>query len=127
MRVSCTGLGSSELLATLVAGAGVWCANCGWWEGNLRVFGDNSRWSSPAPRSFFANCWGDSLVADGSSSMYVMSDRGRGGQGPVWLRELRKLCKLCKLCIERRSSRSSRVDLKALITRSCKHREAGYS
>lgn len=54
-----------------------------------------------------------------------MSDRGRGGQGPVWLRELRKLCKLCKLCTERRSSRSSRVDLKALITRSCKHREAG--
>lgn len=54
-----------------------------------------------------------------------MSDKGRGGQGPVWLRELRKLCKLCKLCMERRSSRSSKVDLKALITLSCKHREAG--
>lgn len=52
--------------------------------------------------------------------MYVKSESGRG---PVWLRELRILCKLCKLWIERRSSRSSRVDLNALITRSCKNRE----
>lgn len=56
----------------------------------------------------------------GSSSMYVKSESGRG---PVWLRELRILCKLCKLWTERRSSRSSRVDLNALITRSCKNRE----
>lgn len=56
----------------------------------------------------------------GSSSMYVKSDSGRG---PVWLRELRILCKLCKLWTERRSSKSSRVDLNALITRSCKNRE----
>lgn len=48
--------------------------------------------------------------------MYVKSERGRG---PVWLRELRILCKLCKLWTERRSSRSSRVDLNARITRSC--------
>lgn len=41
----------------------------------------------------------------------------------MWLRELRILCKLCKLWTERRSSRSSRVDLNALITRSCKNRE----
>lgn len=52
--------------------------------------------------------------------MYVKSESGRG---PVWLRELRILCKLCKLWTERRSSRSSRVDLNALITRSCKNRE----
>lgn len=50
----------------------------------------------------------------------MKSDSGRG---PVWLRELRILCKLCKLWTERRSSKSSRVDLKALITRSCKNRE----
>lgn len=56
----------------------------------------------------------------GSSSMYVKSESGRG---PVWLRELRILCKLCKLWTERRSSKSSRVDLNALITRSCKNRE----
>ena len=55
-----------------------------------------------------------------SSSIYVKSDNGRG---PVWLRELRILCKLCKLWTERRSSKSSRVDLNALITRSCKNRE----
>lgn len=58
-------------------------------------------------------CW---AFAFGSSSMYVKSERGRG---PVWLRELRILCKLCKLWTERRSSRSSRVDLNARITRSC--------
>lgn len=61
-----------------------------------------------------------SAVFVGSSSMYVKSDSGRG---PVWLRELRILCKLCKLWTERRSSKSSRVDLNALITRSCKNRE----
>lgn len=60
----------------------------------------------------------------GSSSMYVKSESGRG---PVWLRELRILCKLCKLWTERRSSRSSRVDLNALITRSCKNREGRLS
>lgn len=47
-----------------------------------------------------------------SSSMYVMlSDRGRP----------RVLVLVRKLCMERRSSRSSSVDLKARITRSCKH------
>lgn len=60
---------------------------------------------------------------DVSSSMYVKSDSGRG---PVWLRELRMLCKLCKLWTERRSSKSSRVDLNARITRSCKNRERAF-
>jgi len=47
-----------------------------------------------------------------SSSMYVMlSDRGRP----------RELVVVRKLCMERRSSRSSSVDLKARMTRSCKH------
>ncbi len=49
----------------------------------------------------------------GSSSMYVMSERGRN---PDWLRELRRLWTLCS---DRFSSKSSSVDLKALITRSC--------
>lgn len=56
-------------------------------------------------------------VFTGSSSIKVMSD---SGLGPVWLRELRKLCKLCILCTDLRSSRSSSVDLNALITRSWK-------
>lgn len=44
--------------------------------------------------------------------MYVMlSDRGRP----------RELVMVRKLCMERRSSRSSSVDLKARMTRSCKH------
>jgi hypothetical protein len=48
-----------------------------------------------------------------SSSMYVMlSDRGRPRELVVVVR---------KLCMERRSSRSSSVDLKARMTRSCKY------
>ena len=47
------------------------------------------------------------------------------GRVPGWLLELRRLCKLCKLCTDRFSSMSSKVDLNALITLSCKHRILG--
>lgn len=63
---------------------------------------------------------GELGVFSGSSSANEPSDSGRW---PCMLRELRRLCKLCRLCTERRSSRSSKVDLNARITRSCKHRQ----
>lgn len=118
MRYSCTDLGGSE--GGVVADCWWWWWCWWWWDGSRAAaeWGD-SRLPMAAEVPLFGAS-GDSFVAVGSSSMYVMSERGRGGHGPVWLRELRKLCKLCKLCNERRSSRSSSVDLNARITRSCK-------
>ena len=68
-----------------------------------------TRWGSSAGETILTVLFedrGDGVF--GSSSMYLMSDNG------CKLRELRKLC---KLRTERRSCKSSSVDLNALITR----------